>query len=101
MKKGLIPSTDLAKFSPHILEPELFALHVGVHVLRRYAHLKKAFVEVERLRWKRIVVDENGDGKGEEHSHAFLRDGDEKRVVNIKVGCFFFVQRLYLNAIFT
>lgn len=71
--------TDLAKTSPHILHPERFALHVGTYLVSKYAHIHKAFVTVEQLRWKRIDV------RGQDHSHAFWRDGDEKRAVDVEV----------------
>jgi len=38
-----------------------------------------AFVTIEQLRWARITVD------GKKHDHSFLRDGDEKRIVQIEV----------------
>ncbi|KAL0575252.1 hypothetical protein V5O48_006717 [Marasmius crinis-equi] len=69
----------VAKVSPHVLVPERFALHLGTHLVSKYAHIHKAFVTVEQLRWSRIPV----DGKG--HPHSFLRDGDEKRVVNAEI----------------
>lgn len=72
-------NVDLAKTSPHILHPERFALHLGTYFVSKYAHIHKAFVTVEQLRWKRIDVN------GQEHSHAFWRDGDEKREVDVVV----------------
>lgn len=74
---GFIP--DLAKTSPYILNPELFAIHLGSHIVAKYAHIHKAFVSVEQLRWKRIGVN------GQDHTHSFWRDGDEKRTVNVEV----------------
>ncbi|KAG5643744.1 hypothetical protein DXG03_009678 [Asterophora parasitica] len=73
----------LAKVSPHVLIPELFALHLGTHLVSRYAHIHKAFVTVEQLRWSRIPVDNTDGHTG--HSHAFLRDGDDKRVVKVEI----------------
>ncbi|CAK5269050.1 unnamed protein product [Mycena citricolor] len=69
----------LAKVSPHVLNPERFALHLGTHLVSKYAHIHKAFVSVEQLRWSRIPVD------GQAHPHSFLRDGDEKRIVKVEV----------------
>ncbi|KAF7310186.1 Uricase [Mycena indigotica] len=69
----------IAKISPHILVPEHFALHLGTHIVSRYAHIAKAFVTVEQLRWSRISID------GKDHPHAFIRDGDDKRVVRAEV----------------
>jgi len=90
---------DLAKTSPHVLSPELFATHIGVFLLSRYSHLTKAFIDVERLKWSRIIVGEHAIGqdaqpnvlKAEDggHRHSFQRDGDEKHVASLtltKVG---------------
>jgi len=71
--------TDLAKISPHILSAERFGLHLATHLVSKYAHIHKALVTIEQLRWARITVD------GKAHDHSFLRDGDEKRIVNIRV----------------
>jgi urate oxidase len=71
--------TDLAKISPHILSAERFGLHLATHFVSKYAHIHKALVTIEQLRWARIAVD------GKPHNHSFLRDGDEKRVVNVQV----------------
>ena len=77
---GLTPyATDLAKTSPHVVHPERFALHLGTYLVSKYAHIHKAFVTVEQLKWKRIDVN------GQEHKHSFWRDGDEKRVVQVEV----------------
>lgn len=72
--------SDLAKVSPHVLTPELFAVHIGVFLLNKYGHLKRAYVDVERLRWSRIVL-----GGGVEEKHSFVRDGDEKHVARVEV----------------
>ncbi|KAI0806050.1 uricase, partial [Irpex lacteus] len=69
----------LAKTSPHILHPERFALHLGTYMVSKYSHIHKSFVTVEQLRWKRIDVN------GQEHSHSFWRDGDEKRFASVEV----------------
>ncbi|KAH9050357.1 uricase [Lactarius deliciosus] len=45
---------DLAKVSPYVLDPARFALHLGSHLLARYAHVSATFVTVEQLRWARI-----------------------------------------------
>ena len=71
--------TDLAKVSPHILSAERFGLHLATHLVSKYAHIHKAFVTIEQLGWTRIVVD------GQAHNHSFLRGGDEKRLVHVKV----------------
>ncbi|CAL1715921.1 unnamed protein product [Somion occarium] len=69
----------LAKTSPHILHPERFALHLGTFLVSKYAHIHKAFVTVEKLRWQRIQVDEKP------HPHSFVRDGEDKRVVSVEI----------------
>jgi len=69
----------MAKVSPFVLVPEVFAMHLGSFILGRYAHLHKAFVTVEQLRWQRISVD------GKPHSHSFWRDGDEKRITTVEI----------------
>lgn len=71
----------LAKTSPHVLSPVLFALHVALHFVTKYEHLSKSVVTVEQLKWSRIAV---GDAK-EPHKHSFVRDGDEKVVVKVEV----------------
>jgi len=71
----------LAKTSPYVLNPALFALHIGLHFVTKYDHLSKSVVTVEQLKWSRIPV---GDNKTP-HKHAFVRDGDEKVVVKVEV----------------
>ncbi|THU91377.1 uricase [Dendrothele bispora CBS 962.96] len=73
----------LAKTSPHILNPERFALHLGTHLVSKYAHIHKAFVTIEQLRWTRIPVET--DGQSEPHAHSFYRDGEDKRIVKVEV----------------
>ncbi|KAJ7653704.1 hypothetical protein DFH06DRAFT_524787 [Mycena polygramma] len=73
----------IAKISPHVLVPERFALHLGTHLVSKYPHIHKAFVTVEQLRWSRIPV--AGEQGVAEHPHSFIRDGDEKRIVNVEV----------------
>ncbi|KAF8211858.1 hypothetical protein K438DRAFT_1662457 [Mycena galopus ATCC 62051] len=73
----------IAKISPHVLIPERFALHLGTHFVSKYAHIHKAVVTVEQLRWSRIPV--SGEQGSVDHPHSFLRDGDEKRIVKVEV----------------
>ena len=79
----IVVGLDLAKLSPHILSPEKFALHLATFLVSKYAHIHKSFVKVEQLRWSRILVPEGESVK--EHSHAFYRDGDDKRIVKVEV----------------
>ncbi|KAF7343911.1 Uricase [Mycena venus] len=73
----------IAKISPHVLVPERFALHLATHLVSKYAHIHKAFVAIEQLRWSRIPVP--GEQGTAEHPHSFIRDGDEKRIVKVEV----------------
>ncbi|KAF5371000.1 hypothetical protein D9615_010027 [Tricholomella constricta] len=77
----------LAKISPHVLVPEHFALHLGTHFVARYAHIHKAFITVEQLRWTRIPLNntQSDEGKEKGHTHSFYRDGDDKRIVKVEV----------------
>jgi len=72
-----------AKTSPHILNPEKFALHLGTFFVSKYAHIDKAFITVEKLRWTRISV--GAEGQEHPHPHSFYRDGDDKRVTKVEV----------------
>ncbi|KAG1742071.1 hypothetical protein EDD22DRAFT_1053438 [Suillus occidentalis] len=67
----------LAKISPHILSPERFALHLGTYLVSKYAHIHRAFVSLEKLRWSRITLSGNVDP----HPHSFVRDGNDKQTV--------------------
>ncbi|EIW52188.1 uricase [Trametes versicolor FP-101664 SS1] len=75
----------LAKTSPHVLHPERFALHLGTHLVSKYAHLKKAFITIEQLRWQRIPIAQGEGQTPKPHSHAFYRDGDDTRVVEAEI----------------
>ncbi|KAL1940968.1 hypothetical protein VTO73DRAFT_7604 [Trametes versicolor] len=75
----------LAKTSPHVLNPERFALHLGTHLVSKYAHLKKAFITIEQLRWQRIPIAQGEGQTPKPHSHAFYRDGDDTRVVEAEI----------------
>ncbi|KAI8974623.1 uricase [Trametes punicea] len=75
----------LAKTSPHVLHPERFALHLGTHLVSKYAHLKKAFISIKQLRWQRIPISQGVGQDPKPHSHAFYRDGDEKRTAEVEV----------------
>jgi urate oxidase len=65
-----------AKLNP-VNPPELFAAILGQHFLDTYNHLSVAHVEIVVHRWTRMEVD------GQPHPHSFLRDGEEKRVVEL------------------
>ncbi|EIW71993.1 hypothetical protein TREMEDRAFT_70604 [Tremella mesenterica DSM 1558] len=69
----------LAKTSPHVLNPAMFALHLATHFVTKYKHIHKSFVDLVSLRWSRIPVG------GAPHKWSFVRDGDEKEVVEVAV----------------
>ncbi|KAH7341775.1 hypothetical protein B0J17DRAFT_273356 [Rhizoctonia solani] len=84
---GVVVATDsikntcyvIAKSSPHVLSPELYGLHLGTHFVTKYPHIHKAFITIEQLKWSRIAVE------GTPHKHSFVRDGEEKIVVDVEV----------------
>lgn len=85
---SLDPRSDLAKISPHILNPERFALHLATFLVSKYAHISKAFVTVEQLRWTRIRITGENPSVDTDHPHSFLRDGNDKRLVKVEVRMF-------------
>lgn len=76
---------DLAKTSSHILNAERFALHLGTFFVSKYAHISKAFITIEQLRWSRIHISHGGEVSPKEHPHSFVRDGEDKGVVKVEV----------------
>lgn len=71
----------IAKESPHVLDPVLFALHLGIHFVTTYPHISKSQISIESLKWSRIAL----PGKPEGHQHSFVRDGEEKETVEVWV----------------
>ncbi|KAG1820834.1 uricase [Suillus subaureus] len=71
----------LAKTSPHILSPERFALHLGTHIVSKYAHIHRVFITLEKLRWSRIALSANDHP----HPHSFVRDGNDRQTVEVEV----------------
>ncbi|KAJ7158147.1 hypothetical protein C8R46DRAFT_1292198 [Mycena filopes] len=69
----------------HIVEYNVQALLEGDIETRcaQYAHIHKAFVTVEQLRWSRIPV--AGAQGPEEHPHSFLRDREDKHIISVEV----------------
>jgi hypothetical protein len=63
------------------LSPERFALHLGTYLVSKYAHIHRAFVSLEKLRWSHITLSGNVDP----HSHSFVRDGNDKQTVEVEV----------------
>ena len=66
-----------AKTSPHVLTPELFALHLALHYVSHHDHINKAFIDILSHKWSRIPV------QGKPHGWAFTRDGEEKAVIAV------------------
>lgn len=66
----------MAKLHP-VNPPELFGAILGQHYIDTYDWITKAHVWVTVHRWTRLEVD------GKPHPHSFLRDGEEKRTVEI------------------
>ncbi len=62
-----------------MLQPETFALELGLHFVNTYSHIHKAHVDITKLKWSRIPV------KGQPHKHSFVRDGEDKRHVSVVV----------------
>lgn len=60
-------------------------MHLGTHLVSKYAHLNKAFITIEQLRWQRIPIAQGEGQTPKDHPHSFYRDGDEKRTVDVEV----------------
>lgn len=86
----LVVATDSQKNTVHylaktlpgdvVLTPEHFGLHIANHLPAKYAHITSCQVDLIAHKWTRITT---SDGKA--HPHSFVRDGDDKRVVSIRV----------------
>lgn len=50
--------------------------------MNKYVHIHKAFITIEKLRWTRIPGKEHASG----HPHSFMRDGEDKEIVEVEVG---------------
>jgi len=68
----------LAKQNP-VTPPELFASILGNHFVSKYKHIHVAHISITVHKWTRMDVD------GKPHPHSFIRDGEEKRVVEAVV----------------
>lgn len=68
-----------AKTSPYVMDPPAFALHLGLHFVNKYEHISKAFIDIISHKWSRIKVG------GKEHKWSFVRDGEEKGIVECVV----------------
>ena len=83
---SVVVATDSIKNTIYILArqhpvtpPELFASILGSHFVQRYKHIHSAHVNVVTHRWARMEV------KGSPHPHSFVKDGEEKRIVQADV----------------
>lgn len=81
-----IVATDTQKQTVYVMAkqhpvnpPELFASILGNHFISQYPHIHVAHVKIVVHRWTRMEVG------GKPHPHSFLRDGEEKRVVEAVV----------------
>lgn len=66
----------MAKLHP-VNPPELFASILGQHYLDTYSWMTAAHINIKVHRWTRLNVD------GKPHPHSFMRDGEEKRTVEL------------------
>lgn len=68
---------------PDVLCPEKFALHIANHFPTKYEHIERCEVSLIAHKWSRLnVSDQKGGPDASPHPHAFIRDGEEKRVVS-------------------
>lgn len=77
-----IVATDTQKQTVYVMAkqhpvnpPERFAAILGQHYIDTYNWMSKAHIWITVHRWTRMDVE------GKPHPHSFLRDGEEKRVV--------------------
>ncbi|PLN79719.1 uricase [Aspergillus taichungensis] len=83
---SVVVATDSVKNTIHILArqnpvtpPELFGSILGAHFITKYAHIHAAHAKIITHRWTRMTID------GKPHPHSFMRDGEEKRNVEVDV----------------
>ncbi|KAI8973606.1 urate oxidase [Mycotypha africana] len=68
----------LAKRSQNVDNIEVFAQEITTHVLKQYAHISGAFVDIVKHKWTRLIVD------GKPHPHSFVRDGEDIQTTSVK-----------------
>ncbi|EIE75523.1 urate oxidase [Rhizopus delemar RA 99-880] len=66
-----------AKKSDNVDNIELFGQEITKHVLKQYAHISGAFVDIIKHKWTRMIVD------GKPHNHSFLRDGEDIQTTSV------------------
>lgn len=81
---SVVVPTDTQKQTTYILAkqhpvqtPEVFAATLADHFVKRYSHIHVAHVNMVQHRWTRMTID------GRPHPHSFMRDGDDKRVIEV------------------
>ncbi|KAI8096452.1 urate oxidase [Halteromyces radiatus] len=67
----------LAKKSQNVDNIELFAQEITEHVLKQYAHITHAYVDIIKHKWSRLSVD------GKPHPHSFVRDGEDVQTCSV------------------
>ena len=68
----------MAKRSANVDNIEIFAQEITEHVLKQYAHISGAFVDIIKHKWTRMIVD------GKPHNHSFVRDGEDIQTTSVK-----------------
>ncbi|KAI8993569.1 urate oxidase [Pilobolus umbonatus] len=67
----------MAKRSSNVDNIEVFATELTDHMLKQYAHLSGAFVDIIKHKWTRLIVD------GKPHPHSFVRDGEDIQTTHV------------------
>ncbi|KAI8647381.1 urate oxidase [Parasitella parasitica] len=67
----------IAKRSKNVDNIEVFGQEITEHVLKQYAHLSGAFVDIIKHKWTRLIVD------GKPHNHSFVRDGEDIQTASV------------------
>ncbi|CAO3643872.1 unnamed protein product [Mucor fragilis] len=67
----------VAKRSQNVDNIEVFGQEITEHVLKQYAHLSGAFVDIIKHKWTRLIVD------GKPHNHSFVRDGEDIQTTSV------------------
>ncbi|KAG2207654.1 hypothetical protein INT46_005065 [Mucor plumbeus] len=67
----------IAKRSQNVDNIEVFGQEITEHVLKQYAHISGAFVDIIKHKWTRLIVD------GKPHAHSFVRDGEDIQTTSV------------------
>ncbi|CAO0794157.1 unnamed protein product [Mucor circinelloides] len=67
----------MAKRSQNVDNIEVFGQEITEHVLKQYAHISGAFVDIIKHKWTRLIVD------GKPHNHSFVRDGEDIQTTSV------------------